>query len=139
MEYGKSVLKLDLELWSEFKNYVKDYIERRDLDYDGEIEDLYDYLIFDTNTITIDNFIRPEEKSEVENLAHKALYNFADGLIDDDDKYELFGFASYTDDECDYDEFGSIDDAPFFTRDIDANINKKSKYINKDKLKIIIE
>ena len=62
MEYGKSVLKLDLELWSEFKNYVKDYIERRDLDYDGEIEDLYDYLIFDTNTITIDNFIRPEEK-----------------------------------------------------------------------------
>jgi hypothetical protein len=139
MEYGKSVLKLDLELWSEFKNYVKDYIERRDLDYDGEIEDLYDYLIFDTNTITIDNFIRPEEKSEVENLAHKALYNFVDGLIDDDDKYDLFGFASYTDDDYDYDEFGTIDDAPFFTRDIDANTNKKSKYINKDKLKIIID
>lgn len=139
MEYGKSVLKMNLDLWSEFKNHTKEYIKNHNLDYEGEIEDLYDYLIFDKNTITIDNFIRPEKKSEVEMVAHEALYNFADELIDDENKYDLFGFASYTDDDYDYDEFGSIDDAPFFTRDIEANTNKDSKYINKDKLKIIID
>jgi hypothetical protein len=136
--WGQTSLKVANEEWRMFKKYGTEYLNERGYDFDCEFIELFENVIFGSDTITVKyTFDRDNTREEI--MVYDMMQNYIQDTLDDDERFELIGAAIIGDEIDDAREVGGIDDAPFVVCEVDPNAGWKSKVIYKDKLMIIID
>lgn len=136
--WGQTSLKIANEEWRMFKKFGTEYLNERGYSFDCDFIELFENVIFGTDTITIkDTFERDNSREEI--MVSDMIQQYIQDMMDEDERFDLFGAAIVSDDIDDIREVGGIDDAPFVVCEVDPNAGWKDKVIRKDKLMIIID
>ena len=136
--WGCTSLKIAVEEWRMFVRFGTEYLHERGYYFNCDFIELFENVIFGSDTITIKCvFDRDETRESM--MVYDMVQDYIDDTLDDDERYELIGAARVTDDIDDVWECGGIDDAPFVVCETDPNAGWRDKVIYKDKLMIIID
>lgn len=136
--WGQTSLKVANEEWRMFKKYGTEYLNERGYDFDCEFIELFEDVIFGYDTITV-KYTYDRDRTIEEIMVYDMIQNYIQDMMDEDERFDLFGAAIVSDDIDDIREVGGIDDAPFVVCEVDPNAGWKDKVIYNDKLMIIID
>lgn len=136
--WGQTSLKIAIEEWRMFVSYGTEYLTERGYYFTCDFIELFENVIFGADTITIKyTFDRDNTREEI--MVYDMIQNYIQDMMEEDERFDLFGAAIISDEIDDAWECGGIDDAPFVVCEVDPNAGWKDKVIFKDKLMIIID